>query len=126
MDDGLTGSYSESEGPLRHSGLISPGLSRNRKLTYYRRFDATHARRVLSAGDAADSAFRSVTLITGGYTRDVTYSGDANKVGIGPLTETVAAAVAAPEPSSVALMLLGIGLLFAMRKRVSAGLPQAS
>jgi hypothetical protein len=29
-DDGLTGSYSESEGPLGHSGLLSPGLSANR------------------------------------------------------------------------------------------------
>jgi len=26
-DDGLTGSYSESECPLGHSGLLSPGLS---------------------------------------------------------------------------------------------------
>jgi hypothetical protein len=31
-DDGQTGSYSESEGSLGHSGLLSPGLSRNRKL----------------------------------------------------------------------------------------------
>jgi hypothetical protein len=28
--DGLTGTYSESEGPLGHSGLLSPGLSANR------------------------------------------------------------------------------------------------
>jgi hypothetical protein len=28
--DGLTGIYSESEGPLGQSGLISPDLSRNR------------------------------------------------------------------------------------------------
>ena len=26
LDHGLTGSYSESEGPLGHSGLLSPGL----------------------------------------------------------------------------------------------------
>ncbi len=26
LDDGLTGSYSEPEGPLGHSGLLSPGL----------------------------------------------------------------------------------------------------
>jgi hypothetical protein len=32
----------------------------------------------------------------------------------------------APEPSSVALMLLGLGLLFVMRKRTGQGLPQAS
>ncbi len=36
------------------------------------------------------------------------------------------AAVATPEPSSVVLMLLGIGMLFVMRKRIGRGLPQAS
>jgi hypothetical protein len=40
----------------------------------------------------------------------------------GALTE----AVAAPEPSSYALMLLGVGLVFVMRKRIGQGLPQAS
>ena len=33
---------------------------------------------------------------------------------------------AAPEPSSIALMLLGVGLVFGMRKRIGQGLPQAS
>jgi hypothetical protein len=33
---------------------------------------------------------------------------------------------AAPEPSSVGLMLLGLGLVFVMRKRIGQGLPQAS
>jgi hypothetical protein len=36
------------------------------------------------------------------------------------------AAVTAAEPSSVALMLLGVGLMFVMRKRIGQGLPQAS
>jgi hypothetical protein len=36
------------------------------------------------------------------------------------------AAVATPEPSSVALMLLGVGLVFVMRKRIGQRLPQAS
>jgi hypothetical protein len=36
-------------------------------------------------------------------------------------TLVVTAAVAAPEPSSVALMLLGVGLVFVMRKRNSQG-----
>ena len=31
LDHGLTGSYSESEGPLGHSGLLSLVCSRNRK-----------------------------------------------------------------------------------------------
>ena len=41
-------------------------------------------------------------------------------------TLVVTAAVAAPEPSSVALMLLGVGLVFVTRKRIGQGLPQAS
>jgi hypothetical protein len=41
----------------------------------------------------------------------------------GALTE---AAVTAPEPSSYALMLLGVGLVFVMRKRIGHSLPQAS
>jgi hypothetical protein len=36
------------------------------------------------------------------------------------------AAVTAPEPSSVALMLLGLGLVFGLRKRIAQGVPQAS
>ena len=39
------------------------------------------------------------------------------------VTETV---VGTPEPSSVALMLLGVGLVFVMRKRIGQRLPQAS
>jgi hypothetical protein len=42
------------------------------------------------------------------------------------ITGTIAPAVAAPEPSSVALMLLGVGLVFVMRKRIGQRLPQAS
>ena len=38
----------------------------------------------------------------------------------------VPATVPAPEPSSVALMLLGVGLLLVMRKRIGQGLPRAS
>jgi hypothetical protein len=37
-----------------------------------------------------------------------------------------ASAVAAAEPSSVALMLLGLGLVFVLRKRIGQGLPQTS
>ena len=36
------------------------------------------------------------------------------------------AAVATPEPSSYALMLLGVGLVFVLRKRIGQSLPQAS
>jgi PEP-CTERM motif len=36
------------------------------------------------------------------------------------------ATTATPEPSSVALMLLGVGSVFVMRKRIGQGLPQAS
>ena len=48
-------------------------------------------------------------------------SGSAKTNGTYALT-----AVTAPEPSSYALMLLGVGLVFVMRKRVGQGLPQAS
>ena len=41
----------------------------------------------------------------------------------GALTPAVTPAT---EPSSVALMLLGVGLLFVMRKRIGEGVPQAS
>jgi len=44
---------------------------------------------------------------------------------IGP-GEITRAAVATPEPSSVALMLLGVGFVIVMRKRMGEGLPQAS
>jgi len=37
-----------------------------------------------------------------------------------------ASAVATPEPSSVAFMLPGIGLVFVMRKRIGRRLPKAS
>lgn len=38
----------------------------------------------------------------------------------------VTATTVAPEPSSVALMLLGVGLVFVIRKRIGRDLPQAS
>ena len=41
-------------------------------------------------------------------------------------TLTFAPVATTPEPSSVALMLLGVVLLFVMRKRIGQGLPQAS
>lgn len=78
-------------------------------------------------GDGMYTATCFLTLISGSYTWDVTYSGDANNNGIGPLQETVAAStVVTPEPSSYVLMLLGVGLMFVMRKRIGLGLPQAS
>ena len=42
---------------------------------------------------------------------------------VGGLTE---AAPAVPEPPAVALMLLGLGLVYVMRKRIGQGLPQAN
>jgi hypothetical protein len=41
-------------------------------------------------------------------------------------TFSLSPAVATPEPSSVALMLIGLGLVFVMRKRIGQGLPRAS
>ncbi len=45
-------------------------------------------------------------------------------IGAGNLTFTPV--TTAPEPSSVALMLLGVGLVFVMRKRIGQGVPQAN
>ena len=48
---------------------------------------------------------------------------------VSPVLDTLvvtSAVAAAPEPSSVALMLLGVGLVFVMRKRIGQRLPQAS
>jgi len=39
---------------------------------------------------------------------------------------SLTSATSVPEPSSVALMLLGVGLVFVMRKRIGQRLPQAS
>jgi hypothetical protein len=50
-----------------------------------------------------------------------TTGGTLNGTAQGP-----SAPVTAPEPTSVSLMLLGIGLVIAMRKRTSAGLSRAS
>jgi hypothetical protein len=44
-------------------------------------------------------------------------------INTGTITPTI---TPAPEPSSVALMLLGVGLVFVMRKRIGQRLPQAS
>ena len=50
-------------------------------------------------------------------------SGCVLRLTSGALTQPV---TPAPEPSSAALMLLGVGLAFAMRKRIGQRLPQAS
>ncbi len=63
----------------------------------------------------------------GAITGTAVTSGPAGHIfvqeGDAALTEAV---TPAPEPSSVALMLLGVGLVFVMRKRVGQRLPQAS
>jgi len=70
----------------------------------------------------------SGTLVgyTGGAILDGTIldasSNDLYTVNTGALTEVTAA----PEPSSIVLMLLGLALVVVMRKRIGQGLPQAS
>jgi hypothetical protein len=71
----------------------------------------------ISLTDTATGTGRGVPFACSSLT------GDTVTCGSGTLTF---AAVTAPEPSSVALMLLGVGLLFVMRKRIGQGLPQAS
>ena len=60
-------------------------------------------------------------LVAVGSNAPSTVSSSISALGTYQLT-----AVAAPEPSSVALMLLGVGLVFVMRKRIGQHLPQAS
>ena len=71
-------------------------------------------------------SFQSTSNLVG----QIQYAFSATSNGVGDSgTGMVAgptAAVAAPEPSSIALMLLGVGLVFVMRKRIGQGLPQAS
>jgi hypothetical protein len=63
--------------------------------------------------------------VAGTYFWSASYSGDSNNGGLQVSgTESVISTV--PEPSTVALMLLGVGILFVMRKRISQGLPQAT
>ena len=53
---------------------------------------------------------------------DFTHNAD----GFGSVTYGTPAPVTTPEPSSLALILLGLGALLVMRKRIGQGLPQAS
>ena len=70
----------------------------------------------ICGGGSAELGIGSAFLVSSGITSE------SSKVE-GTYTLTP---VGAPEPSSVALMLLGVGLVFVMRKRIGQGLPQAS
>jgi hypothetical protein len=62
-----------------------------------------------------------LTLGTVNWSAQTATAGTINGTVEGPV-----GSVSAPEPSSVALLLLGIGLMFAMRKHIAPGLSQAS
>lgn len=84
----------------------------------------------LITGDSAGNIFEiflSRTLV--GYTGGAIGGSIVGNTGLLFDVNTSAAlteAVAAPEPSTVALMLLGVGLVFVMRKHIGQSLPQAS
>jgi hypothetical protein len=74
------------------------------------------------SGGVADGSWTLSEYSTTGTYAESFFAGEET------LTLTVAATpvAATPEPSSVALMLLGVGLVFVMRKRIGQGLPQAT
>lgn len=61
----------------------------------------------------------------GSFLSPGTYQG-FSLTGFNNMTVTITGISGVPEPSSVVLMLLGVGLLFVMRKRIGQSLPQAS
>jgi hypothetical protein len=76
----------------------------------------------LFTGTSGDFIVDSTVLTLG----TVNWSAQTVGVTLNGTVEGPVASVSASEPSSVALLLLGIGLMFAMRKRIAPGLSQAS
>jgi hypothetical protein len=77
-------------------------------------------------GDQLITTFVTPTFITGEFGGStVTGASHGSTFAVGSWSGPVVGTVPTPEPSSLALMLSGVGLVFAMRKRLS-GLQQAS
>ena len=79
-------------------------------------------------GEPGSSPNEFIDVTFGGGISAVTITGDplGGSFTLDDATYTTSSTVPTPEPSSVALMLLGVGLVFVMRKRIAQRLPQAS
>ncbi len=109
-------------GTLSDTATLSGGITPTGTLT----FEITapnNAFKILTVVVNGDGTYGPVTItgaiVIGTYTWDVTYSGDSNNAPIGPLAEFQVMTSTTPEPSSVGLMLVGIGFLLVMLKRVA-------
>jgi hypothetical protein len=84
----------------------------------------------VTGADSSTIIFDTVTGGTGAFAGDtgkITVIGTNTPSDAPPFSGTYTGfIVTAPEPSSVALLLAGIGLLFVLPKRIGHGLPQAS
>jgi hypothetical protein len=106
-------------------------------VTFGNTSDGTITSVAIPSGDAAGDAYSwsaqnvltSVSFILSDVTNaGTTFScnGFVDRTGALSCGTLTFSAVTAPEPSSAALMLLGVGVLFVLRKRIGQGLPQAS
>jgi len=106
-------------------------------VTFGNTSDGTITSVAIPSGDAAGDAYSwsaqnvltSVSFILSDVTNGgTTFSCDGfvDRTGALSCGTLSFAVVAAPQPSSVALMLLGVGLVLVMRKRIGQRLPQAS
>lgn len=96
-------------------------------------YDSTLFVIALATGDSPSNSYGWMAYESGGspvdFEIDDVTTGDVESVGVMSMSPTLAEEgqlTFVPEPSSFALMLVGVGIVFAMRNRIGQGLPQAS